>query len=121
MEPPEHFVVAFVIAFLAGLLLGVNHDLLLMWSVVATLAGVLYDIDHLFWGLVWKKATVGAIIRNPLIVLRLRKSTGVLPHVPTHNIVAALIFTIISMALIPQWSIPIGVGLISHILIDEEH
>ncbi len=121
MEPPTHFLFAFLIGFLIGLLMKFNFILILEWATLAALLGVLYDADHLMWGLIWKKITISEIIQNPKVILRIRRKTGILPSVPTHNLFIAILLTLLSAVVIPKWAIPTGIGLVSHILLDEGH
>jgi hypothetical protein len=105
------------------IVLALRLDLLksLIWVVIASFLGVLYDVDHLLYGLYLGKVKIIDVLKNPLIVLRIRRATGVLPEVPTHNIFIALLISLLAGIAVPDYAIPIGIGLTFHIMCDYVH
>jgi hypothetical protein len=118
MEPYQHFVFTFVLVILITLVIRFDFLQMLEWALVGAIADSLYDIDHLFWGIARKKIKLKDFLRNPKIALRLRRKTGVLKNIPTHSLPVALLITLLSAMIVPKWAIPIGIGLISHLLTD---
>lgn len=118
MEPYQHFIFTFTLIILITLILRFDFSQMLEWALVGAIADALYDIDHLLWGIIWKKIKLTDIFHNPKILLRLRRKTGVLKSIPTHSLPVALLITLLSAIILPKWAIPIGIGLISHLIMD---
>lgn len=90
-----------------------------IWIIIASFLGVLYDMDHLLYGLYLGKVKISEVLKNPKIIFRIRRATGMLPEVPTHNIFIALLISLLAGIAVPSYAIPIGIGLTFHIICDK--
>ena len=119
MEPHQHFLLTALLMTLIVIVLGLDLWVAVEWVFIASAVGVLYDIDHILYGLMKGKLEIKDILNGPMLVHKITKA-GLLPkNVDIHNVFIALLLTLLAGIATPYWAVPIGIGLTFHILCDE--
>ncbi len=120
MEPYQHFLVTAVITAIIVFVLHLDMFHSILWVLIASFLGVLYDMDHLLYAIYLGKVKIIEVIKNPMFIFKIRRATGLLPPtIPTHNLFIALLLTVLSAIAVPRYAIPVGIGLTLHIICDE--